>query len=584
MIDITIFPFHRETLTYKSLRSYYTHPFCGPARARYWFPLVPFPRKNAPIQSLAFSSLLTGRTAAHIGYPFPLPSGGGLDPEFNTVADEFKSRGYTTAFVGKWGVDFPPPHPHITKSMADEDTRIKLRRVNGLGSSNGFGPLERGFDSFVGFYESSHDHFTKHIESPFHSRGSFIDWHRHNETHILDYPNVDPEQGKHSSDVFTEEALRIIETTWTAERPSFLQLSYSAAHTPLQAPGKYLEGCSGIVNWRRRIFCGMVASIDNGVGRIVAQLRKQDLLENTLLVFASDNGGIPTGGGLNYPFRGQKLTVYEGGLRTPALLHYPARIPPGTYSHLFHVSDLAPTLLGLASSDGGRSQHPLLDSMGPINGFDHSELLLLLQNGTKSSGGPRTSVLEFSAPHGHSALVTESMKLILGRPGRSRRVLEPQGSWLTSTDAGVWATIEELICDVLLVNSDTVHGILGVGFKDIYLVETIADNVVSVVTGDPRSRHLQDILRQGSETGAVDINDSTLPSANWEAFDAGFTDMVQLYNLSGTSFSLYICPFILHQLNVYRLAILQSIHTKTIILQVQTVTWSMICWAQFGIN
>jgi hypothetical protein len=104
-----------------------------------------------------------------------------------------------------------------------------------------------------------------------------------------------------------------------------------------------------------------VASTDDGVGRIVAQSRKQDLLENTLLVFASDNGGITTGGG-------QKLTVYEGGLRTPALLHYPVRIPPGTYSHLFHASDL----------------ELLLDYMGPINGFDHSELLLLLlQNDTQ---------------------------------------------------------------------------------------------------------------------------------------------------------------------------------------------------------
>jgi hypothetical protein len=239
--------------------------------------------------------MLTGRTAAHLGYPFPMPEGGGLAAEFKTVAHELKSKGYRTAFVvscspslpplllvlpfllpsylpphlfpfrpsflcsfllpfvpsaktntttptpdalkinqGKWGVDFPPGHPEISEEQAKASSAAKLARVNGLGSAKGQGPLERGFDSFMGFYESAHDHFTKHIDSPYHSRGSFIDWHRHNSTHVLDYPDVEEESGQYSSHLFTEEALNIIRTTWTADKPSFLHLSYSAAHTPLQ--------------------------------------------------------------------------------------------------------------------------------------------------------------------------------------------------------------------------------------------------------------------------------------------------------------------------------------------------------------
>jgi hypothetical protein len=132
----------------------------------------------------------------------------------------------------------------------------------------------------------------------------------------------------------------------------------------------------------------MVQSVDEGVGKIVEQLRVQNLLDNTIIVFTSDNGGMPTGGGLNYPFRGQKLTVYEGGLRTPALIHFPAQMPPksssaDSYDHLFHVADFAPTLLGLS----GFHSHPLLDRNGPIDGFDHSNSLLQLQEHSSAPEG-----------------------------------------------------------------------------------------------------------------------------------------------------------------------------------------------------
>jgi arylsulfatase A-like enzyme len=324
------------------MKRYYTHPICGPSRA----------------------SLLTGRTSHSLGNPFPMPLGGSLPKEYRTVAQEFADRGYINHFVGKWGVDTPPLNLSIEKKPS-------VAFWNGIGPVDGHTPTQRGFHTFYGLYSSGHNHFTKEV-----TRKNAIDWHRHNQTHKLDYPDVDDGRETYSTHLFVEESLALI-NEWTPNGDGhFLHLSFTAPHDPLLVPPEYIAKdtpCAAIRNWRRRAYCGMVRAIDEGVGQIVAKLEERQLLTNTIIFFTTDNGGAPAVGGFNYPFRGQKATVYEGGVRGPAFLYLPPNYPSYEYDGMFHVSDLAPTLLALVDRQSGRLP---FHQLGNIDGVDQSETLL----------------------------------------------------------------------------------------------------------------------------------------------------------------------------------------------------------------
>ena len=93
--------------------------------------------------------------------------------------------------------------------------------------------------------------------------------------------------------------------------------------------------------------------VDEGVGRITNLLEEKKMLENTIIIFSSDNGGVPYAGAFNYPFRGGKATLYEGGVRSAGFIHAPTFFPPGgfEYKDLFHVTDFFPTLSAMINSD-----------------------------------------------------------------------------------------------------------------------------------------------------------------------------------------------------------------------------------------
>ena len=216
-----------------------------------------------------------------------------------------------------------------------------------------FHPLNQGFTSFVGHFNGNIDYFTHHREGE-------LDWHRGFTSNR--------DEG-YSTDLIAEESVRFIDRH-AGDGPFFLYVPFNAPHTPLQVPEKWLEPFSAVENERRRIYMAMVASMDHAIGRILEALRRNDLKDATLVWFASDNGGQALAD--NSPLRAGKGTVYEGGIRVPAALRWPAGLPGNGRSVTGLVSylDVFPTLRRVAGlgSAGGPGE--------PLDGEDMFDLIL----------------------------------------------------------------------------------------------------------------------------------------------------------------------------------------------------------------
>eukprot|EP01083_Nonionella_stella_P066557 175345_1 len=324
------------------LANHYTNMICGPTR----------------------SALITSRFAYKIGNPFSIQGQGHIHPKYHTFAHELQSRGYRNHFIGKYGIDEQDRH---------WDHRLGQWMPPVSSMSNTLGPLSRGFDTFYGLYNSGHNHFTKKVI------GIALDWHKFNETHLLEAPHtLDPEVDVSSTHLFTRETIQAIQHDTDNKRPWFIHLSYTMPHDPMMVDDKYItdfQHCAKIKSWRRRVYCGMVTSVDEGIGNITRHLQDNNLLENTVIIFSSDNGGFPNVGGFNYPDRGMKISPYEGGVKTLAFV-YNKRIFPNTSGLIFknniHVVDYGPTLLGVVDAAMGKA---MKHDMGDIDGWDYSETL-----------------------------------------------------------------------------------------------------------------------------------------------------------------------------------------------------------------
>ena len=155
------------------------------------------------------------------------------------------------------------------------------------------------------------------------------------------------QQGAYLTDAITREAVEFIDLH--QDQPFFLLVAYNAVHSPLQGTEKYMQRFQLIQDVHRRIFAAMLANLDDGVGEILSTLRGRGLERNTLLFFVSDNGG-PTSEltSSNLPLRGGKGDVYEGGLRVPFLVQWPARLPQGVVEDRPVISlDIAATALSV---------------------------------------------------------------------------------------------------------------------------------------------------------------------------------------------------------------------------------------------
>ena len=201
-----------------------------------------------------------------------------------------------------------------------------------------FHPLNQGFTSFVGHYNGNIDYYS-------HFREGQLDWHRGFES------NAD--EG-YSTDLIAEEAVRFIDQH-AAAGPFFLYVPFNAPHTPLQVPDQWLAPFSAVEDERRRIYMAMVAAMDAAIGRILEALQRSGVEDDTLVWFASDNGGQALAD--NTPLRAGKGTVYEGGTRVAAALRWPSRISGGgrKVTGLMSYLDVLPTLrrvVGLGGAGG----------------------------------------------------------------------------------------------------------------------------------------------------------------------------------------------------------------------------------------
>ena len=138
------------------------------------------------------------------------------------------------------------------------------------------------------------------------------------------------EPDKYLTDYYTEQAVKVIEAN--RDRPFFLYLAHWAPHTPLQATREDYEALSHIELHRERVYAAMIRSLDRGVGQVLQALKDNGLEDNTLVMFTSDNGGAGYIGlpDVNKPFRGWKISLFEGGIHVPFFAKWPARIPAGT--------------------------------------------------------------------------------------------------------------------------------------------------------------------------------------------------------------------------------------------------------------
>ena len=268
-----------------------------------------------PLCTPSRAALMTGRNPVRYGliYSVIRPwSPYGVPTEELMLSEVLRREGYQTAIVGKWHLG----HAH-------------KRQL----------PNARGFDHFYGHVNAEIDYFE-------HTEMGGLDWQRNG--------RGVREKG-YSTELMGNEAIR-----WLGRRdrnkPFFLYLPFNAVHGPMQAPAEAIAKFAGIENPKRRIYAAMTDLMDAQIGRILDLLDAEGSAADTLVMFLSDNGGATGSGADNRPFRNGKLSCYEGGLRVPAALRWPGRVPKGgMIPEWMTVLDVFPTLcsaLGVVSGGG----------------------------------------------------------------------------------------------------------------------------------------------------------------------------------------------------------------------------------------
>ena len=255
-----------------------------------------------PFCSPSRAGLMTGRYQQRFGHENN-PEGDDSNPTLGLPAQELllpqilRPAGYVCGAIGKWH----------------------------LGSALNLRPNQRGFDEFFGLMAGSHYYNASVLR---------------NDTHIVEHDYL--------TDAFTREGVSFINRH--ATEPFFLYLAYNAPHYPYDTPPQnYMNRVANIANPQRRIYAAMVTALDDGVGQVLQTLRERNILNNTLIFFLSDNGAPYAAFTRNYPLRGCKGGVWEGGIRVPFAVQWTGRFAGGiTYDHPVSSLDIVPTVAAAA--------------------------------------------------------------------------------------------------------------------------------------------------------------------------------------------------------------------------------------------
>lgn len=285
---------------------------------------------NCPVSSPSRASLLTGRYPDMVGVPGVIrthkeDSWGYLSEEAVLLPQMLSKVGYQTAIVGKW---------HL-----------------GLDSPNT--PTERGFDYFHGFLGDMMDDYYTH--------------RRFGNNYMRENQNVIDPQG-HATELFSDWAIQYINERKEDKAPFFMYLAYNAPHTPVQPPQEWLDKVTQrdpSLSLKRAKLVALIEHLDYNIGRVYESLEKSGQLENTLILFASDNGGQADAGANNGPFRGAKQDMYEGGIHVAGGCYWKGEIRPAVLDNFVMLSDIFPTLCDLTGAPveheiDGMSVLPLL--------------------------------------------------------------------------------------------------------------------------------------------------------------------------------------------------------------------------------
>jgi len=295
------------------LDRFYVSPMCSPTRA----------------------GLLTGRYPMRFGMARSVVrpwARFGLPPAERTLPEALRDAGYShRAAFGKWHLGHLEPQWH---------------------------PLSQGFTHYEGCYNGAANYFTR-------DRDGEMDWHVDGEP---------TEKQGYTTDIIADAASQFIARR-ANQAPFLCYVSFTAPHEPLQAPRKYLDRYASLDDNRnddkpsdKQTVAAMIACMDDGIGRILEAIEKAGVMNNTIVWFFSDNGGLGNIAGYNEPLRSAKLTVYEGGVRVPSAAWWPGVIEGGRKIDTpIMFIDVMPTLFGfLGKTTGGER---------PLDGVDVSHVL-----------------------------------------------------------------------------------------------------------------------------------------------------------------------------------------------------------------
>ncbi|XP_034947347.1 arylsulfatase B-like isoform X2 [Chelonus insularis] len=332
----------------------------------------------APICSPSRSALMTGKYPIHTGMQHGVIMGAepwGLSLNEKILPEYLRDLGYRNHIVGKWHLG------HFKKKYT---------------------PTYRGFESHTGYWTGHHDYFDHTaVEWPYWG----MDMRR----------NLEPAwdlHGQYSTDVFTKEAIKVIQNHNTSD-PLFLYIAHCAVHSanpynPLPVSDEEVMKFNHIKNYKRRRFAAILGKLDQSVGAIVNALRRQSMLNDSVIIFSTDNGGPAAGFNdnfaSNFPLRGVKNTYWEGGVRGTGLVWYSKLSQPGrVYKQPMDITDWLPTLMTIASGGNYSSLPANLDGLDMWNALNNRE-----------SSPRRVIVHNIDDIYGAAAVTLDDWKIVKG--------------------------------------------------------------------------------------------------------------------------------------------------------------------------